>query len=105
MHSPPRKGKGLIKKKKRSRKGDELLKRVRMMLFALLYGDEETGVHLPRIQTELLWITIPRKKAYALLPFMRAVTEIGGRGTWIDPEGKAHDATTDNIILEVVYGE
>ncbi len=105
LDSPPRKGKGLIPKKKRTRKGEDLLNKARLLLFALLYGDEETNVSIPRIQTELLSITVPRKKVAALLPFMRAVTEIGGRGTWIDPEGKSHDVTSDNIILEVVYWE
>ncbi len=105
LNSPPRKGKGLISEKKRTKKGEDLLNRARLLLFALLYGDEETNVSIPRIQTELLSITVPRKKVVALLPFMRAVTEIGGRGTWIDPEGKSHDVTSDNIILEVVYWE
>lgn len=103
LKKPPRKGRRVLKNKHRSSKGNELLDRAKLLLFALLYGDKDSNVMLSRIQNELLSITVNRRKAHCLLPFMKAVTEIRGKGTWI--EGNSADVTTDNVILEVVYGE
>ena len=36
---------------------------------------------------------------------MKATTEIGGLGTWQDPDSVSNDDRADNILLQVEYGE
>lgn len=107
LTKPMRKGKGVLQKKHRSKKGNELLERSKDLLYALLYGDEEINVKLPRGEYELLTLTIPRLKAFSLESILKAASITSSKGTWIDPfkKSKANDVSTDNIIIEVQYKE
>lgn len=99
------KGRGVIPTKHRSKEGNELLQEAKDLFYALLYGDDELNVNFARMDGELLTITMPRLKAYTLLPYMKSVTEIGSKGTWRDPGDLSNDVEADNVILEVEYRE
>ncbi len=101
----PEMGLEVISNKYRTKKGNELLQKAKDVLFACLYGDEVLNVNIERVENELLTITMSRLKAYTLQPYMKAVTELGGKGTWFDIENISHDHKTDNVILEVEYRE
>lgn len=101
----PEMGEGVLLPKHRTKKGDELLQMAKDILFAALYGEESLNVDLTRVENELLTITMTRLKAYTLQPYMKAVTESSGKGTWFDPENISHDQSSDNVILEVEYRE
>lgn len=100
----PKPGGALISAMHRNPRGERLLQEAKDMLFALLFGDAECGVHLERSERELLTLTMPRAKAH-VLEFMQAATEFSGSGTWQDPADVANDSRADNVILEVEYGE
>lgn len=104
LGNAPPKGTELIAEEHRTRKGEELLTEAKDILFAVLYGDESTYVTFERVEQELLTITLPRFKARAL-DFMRATTEIGGLGTWQDPDNVSNDDRAENVLLQVEYGE
>ncbi|NEO42864.1 MAG: hypothetical protein F6K55_01335, partial [Moorea sp. SIO4A3] len=42
---------------------------------------------------------------FHVIDFMVAVTQIGGEGTWKDPNNVSHDDREKNIILQTEYGE
>lgn len=88
----------------RSVAGNALLQHAKDVLFALLFGDEDTGTRLERVQQELLTLAMPRSKATAL-DFMQASTELAAAGTWQDPESVSNDERADNVLLEVQFGE
>ncbi|WP_248964690.1 hypothetical protein [Sphaerisporangium perillae] len=102
---PPDKGGPLISAAHRSPRGEALLREAKDLLHALLFGGEEDGVRLDRVQRESLTLTVPRAKAHAVAPLMRAATEIGAEGTWRDSERVADDDRAANILLQVEYGE
>ncbi len=104
---PIKMGKGVLKNKNRSKKGNELLQKAKDVLYALLYGDKDINVKLDRVEFELLTITIPRLKAYTLESIMKAASITSSKGTWIDPMSrtKTNDVSTDNVIIEVQYRE
>ncbi len=104
LASAPQRGTAMISGEFRTPEGEALLVHANEMLFGLLFGDEATGVSFDRVERELLTLTLPRRKA-AALDFMKAATEIGAVGTWRDPEGVSDDSRTDNVVLEVEYGE
>lgn len=100
----PRKGSRLLGPEHRTAAGGRLLAEAKDVLYALLFGDRETGARFHRVERELLTLTLPRGKA-AALEFMQASTELAGAGTWRDPENAASDERADNVIIEVEYGE
>lgn len=59
----------------RTPKGIELLNDAKDMLWAALYGSPESNVNIPRVERELLVITIPGRKAF-VFNFFQAVTEV-----------------------------
>lgn len=85
-------------------KGEALLERAKDMFYALLFGSESTNTHLPRIQREMLVVTLPKHKAQSL-NFLQASTQQTAIGTWQDPESVSNDVQAENIILEVEFGE
>ncbi|MEV5463473.1 hypothetical protein [Streptomyces sp. NPDC002788] len=103
--APPAKGGALLGPEHRSTEGERLLTEAKDLLHALLFGDEEAGVRLDRVERELLTLTLPRHKAHAIAFVLRAATEIGAAGTWRDPGGAANDERAPNTILQVEYGE
>jgi hypothetical protein len=103
VKAPP-KGTVMLKKEHRTNKGEKLLTEAKDILFAVLYGDENTYVDFKRVEQELLTMTIPRFKSSAL-DFMKATTEIGSLGTWQDPDSVSNDDRADNVLLQVEYGE
>ncbi|MTE19780.1 hypothetical protein F0L17_11735 [Streptomyces sp. TRM43335] len=102
---PPGKGGALVPARCRSAAGEELLREAKDLLYALLFGDAEAGVQLPRVERELLTLTLPRAKAHAVAFLMRAATEIGAVGTWRDPRRRADDERAPNVLVQVEYGE
>ncbi|MFE0812928.1 hypothetical protein ACFW4M_35915 [Streptomyces sp. NPDC058794] len=102
---PPVKGSCSLGPEHRSPEGERLLTEAKDLLHALLFGDEEAGVRLERVERELLTLTLPRHKAHAIAFVLRAATEIGAAGTWRDPGGMANDERAPNTILQVEYGE
>ncbi|UYQ60228.1 hypothetical protein [Streptomyces peucetius] len=102
---PLEKGAGLLGPEHRSAEGESLLTQAKDLLYALLFGDAEIGVHLDRVERELLTLTMPRSKAHAISFVLRAATEIGAAGTWRDPRGAANDDRAPNTLLQVEYGE
>lgn len=62
----PRPGGILIGGLHRSPAGEHLLEEAKDMLFALLFGDAECGVQLPRTERGVLVLTAPRAKAGVL---------------------------------------
>ncbi|MCZ9342991.1 hypothetical protein NGM37_35060, partial [Streptomyces sp. TRM76130] len=86
---PPVKGSRLLGPEHRSLEGERLLTEAKDLLHALLFGDQEAGVRLERVERELLTLTLPRHKAHAIAFVLRAATEIGAAGTWRDPAGAA----------------
>jgi hypothetical protein len=100
----PAKGTTQLTAEHRSPAGEELLQRAKDVLYALLFGDEQTNTRLERVQQELLTFALPRFKASAL-DFMRASTELTAAGTWQDPDSVSNDERADNVVLEVQYGE
>ncbi|HZG04283.1 MAG TPA: hypothetical protein VE546_12030 [Streptomyces sp.] len=102
---PPPKGGGLVPARCRSATAGELLRTAKDLLYALLFGDAEAGVELPRVERELLTLTMPRAKAHAVSFLMRAATEIGAVGTWRDPRRRADDERAPNVLVQVEYGE
>lgn len=100
----PEKGTDLIIAEFRTQKGNDLLVHAKDILFTLLFGDKSTNTDLPRMQQELLTLTLPRFKAEAL-DFMKATTELSALGTWQDPDSVSNDSRADNVIFEVEYGE
>lgn len=100
----PAKGEELIAAQHRNPTGEQLLERTKDVLFALLFGDEHTGTRLPRTQHKLLTFALPRAKSSALA-FLRASTELPAAGTWQDPDDASNDERTDNVLLEVQYGD
>jgi hypothetical protein len=104
LASVPPKGTRLIGDADRTAAGSHLLQHAKDVLFSLLFGDESIGTSLARIQRELLTFTLPRFKAEAL-DFMKAATELRAAGTWQDPSNVSHDSRTDNVLVEVEFGE
>jgi hypothetical protein len=102
--NPSPKGGGLIAFEERSEAGNALLREVKDLLYALLFGTPEMNVSLERTERELLSITLPRSKRFAL-DFMMAATEMEVRGSWRDPGGQAHDERVANVIMEIEFGE
>ncbi len=102
--NPPAKGTDLIATEYRSEKGEALLTKAKDILFAVLFGDESTYVNFDRVEQELLTMTLPRFKSQAI-DFMKATTEIGGLGSWQDPDSVSNDDRTENVLLQVEYGE
>ena len=102
--NPPPKGTDLITTECRSEKGEALLIKAKDILFAILFGDESTYVKFDRVEQELLTLTLPRFKAQTI-DFMKATTEIGGLGSWQDPESISNDDHVENILFQVEYGE
>lgn len=100
----PAKGKDLIAGEFRTPEGNALLQHAKDMLFGLLFGDESSGTHLHRKQRKLLTLTVPRLKA-DVLDFMKATTELSATGTWHDPAGGDSDLRTDNVVMEIEFGE
>ena len=100
----PAKGTTQLTAEHRSPAGEELLQRAKDVLYALLFGDEQTNTQLERVQQELLTFALPRFKASAL-GFMRASTELAAAGTWQDPDSVSNDERADNVVLEVQFGE
>ncbi len=100
----PEKGTDLITEEFRTQKGNDLLVHAKDILFTLLFGDKSTNTDLPRVQQELLTLTLPRFKAEAL-DFMKATTELSALGTWQDPDSVSNDSRADNVIFEVEYSE
>ena len=100
----PAKGTTQLTAEHRSPAGEELLQRAKDVLYALLFGDEQTNTRLERVQQELLTFALPRFKASAL-DFMRASTELTAAGTWQDPDSVSNDERADNVVLEVQFGE
>ena len=98
----PSKGADWITDKYRSPDGNQLLALAKDMLFGLLFGDEQTNTRFQRTQRELLTLTLPRTKS-DMLDFMQAKTEMRAKGTWQDSAGT--DMSTDNVVLEIEYGE
>jgi len=104
LDGAPQKGSELITEAHRTAKGEALLTEAKDVLFALLYGDEDTAVSFDRVERELLTITVPRFKAWTLY-FMKASTELGGFGTWQDPENVSNDEREEDVLMLVEYGE
>jgi len=104
LKGTPPKGTELITGKHRTEKGEALLTEAKDILFAVLYGDANTHVTFTRIEQELLTMTLPRFKSGAL-DFMKATTELGGLGTWNDPDSVSNDDRAENVLLQVEYGE
>ncbi|MEZ3179453.1 hypothetical protein KYY02_12355 [Streptomyces pimonensis] len=102
---PPPKGGPVIGREHRSAEGEELLCQAKDVLYALLFGDEGIGVHLERVERELLTLTLPRAKAYTVACVLQAATEIGAHGTWRDPHGTSDDDRAANTVYQVEYGE
>lgn len=100
----PAKGTDLITDEFRTSEGVALLQHAKDMLFGLLFGDESTNTRFHRTRRKLLTLTVPRMKS-DMLDFMKATTELNARGTWQDPKGGDKDLRTDNVILEIEYGE
>lgn len=100
----PAKGGALITYQQRSAAGSELLRDAKDLLYALLFGAAHNQVNLPRVQRELLSITVPHNKRY-VLDFMMAVTELSAVGSWNDPDGDANDERARNVVMEIEYGE
>lgn len=101
---PPAKGGALIVRSQRSDAGQRLLQDAKDVLYALLFGGPEMNVRLERVERELLSMTLPRNKRFAL-DFMMAVSEIDVKGSWRDPGGGASDERAANVVMEVEYGE
>ena len=104
LGSAPEKGTAMLTDDSRTPEGSRLLLYAKDVLFALLFGDQETNTLLERTQRELLTLTVPRDKVEAL-DFMKATTELSAFGTWQDPESVSNDQRADNVLLEVEYGE
>ncbi len=104
LSNAPVKGTVMVPGECRTEKGEQLLTEAKDILFAVLYGDESTFVTFNRVEKELLTMTIPRYKAGAI-DFMKATTEIGGLGTWQDPDSVSNDDRAENLLLQVEYGE
>ncbi|MDN0194126.1 hypothetical protein [Streptomyces sp. S.PNR 29] len=102
---PPAKGGPLIAPHHRSPAGEDLLREAKDLLYALLFGGDDEGVRLGRVERELLTLTVPSAKAHAVSFMLRAATEIGAVGTWQDPAGRAHDERAPNLLVQVEYGE
>ena len=100
----PTKGGELITENLRSAQGNELLQHAKDMLFGFLFGDESTKTNFHRTERELLTLTVPRTKSDAL-DFMKAATKLNAQGNWQDPKGSTTDLRTDNVVLEIEYGE
>lgn len=100
----PARGSGLITAEHRSVEGTRLLQHAKDMLYGFLFGDESTSTSLQRTQRQLLTLNLPRSKAQTL-DFMKATTELSATGTWQDPGSGSAEARTDNIVLEIEYGE
>lgn len=86
LRNPPEKGGALITADQRSDAGNALLREAKDLLYALLFGTSEMNVALARKERELLAMTLPRSKRFAL-DFMMAVSEVEVRGSWRDPKG------------------
>ena len=104
LYNPPPKGTDIITPEYRSERGEILLTLAKDTLFAILFGDESMCVYFDRVEQELLTMTLPRYKAQAL-DFMKATTEIGGLGTWQDPNNASNEDHAEYAILQVEYGE
>lgn len=100
----PAKGTDLLGPEHRDEAGELLLQTAKDMLFALLFGGDDTVTRLERTQHELLTFALPRHKAGAL-DFMRASTELTAAGTWQDPESVSNDERADNVLMEVQFGD
>ena len=100
----PAKGTALIGPEHRSASGATMLTLAKDVLFALLFGDDETNTRLDRVQQELLTMAVPRFKA-GCVDFMQASTELAAAGTWQDPHSVSNDERADNVLLEVQFGE
>ena len=102
--NPPHLGLASIETYQRTEKGESLLEEAQDMLYASLYGDTSINVNLTRGQEELLTMMLPQDKSEKL-SFLKAVTQVNALGTWKDPEGVSNDDQTNNIGLQVEFGD
>ncbi|WP_299104921.1 hypothetical protein [uncultured Tenacibaculum sp.] len=100
--NPPHMGLDTISSLQRSSNGDLLLEKARDVLYSCLYGDESINIHLTREQEEILTIMLPVSKSDSLF-FLKAVTEVEAKGTWLDPEGISNDQQTPNHKLQIEF--
>ncbi len=82
LTSAPTTGAGIIKPSHRTPLGNALLDHAKDVLFGLLFGDHATRTSFERVERELLTVTVPRAKVFAL-EFMKASTELNAAGTWM----------------------
>ncbi len=92
----PLQGMAVITAAHRSEKGNALLQEVKDLFWALLYRSSDTKVALKRVERELWAITVVEHKAFAF-GFLQAVTEVGVKGTWRDPDNMSTDIGASNI--------
>lgn len=104
LPAAPQQGLSIVSEQHLTATGAELLLLSKDILFGLLFGEESHGVQLKRSHREILNVTIPRHKAFAL-NFMQAVTQHTVAGTWLDPESVSNDSNAENIVLEIEFGE
>ncbi len=102
--NPPHMGLATIEPYQRSKKGEALLEKAQDILYLALYGDQTINVNLTRGQEEILTIILPQSKSDSLF-FLKAVTEVNASGTWQDPDGISNDDHTNNVGLQVEFGD
>lgn len=100
--NPPHMGLDIIAPHQRSSTGKLLLEKARDILYTCLYGDETINIHLARIKEEILTIMLPASKSDTLF-FLKAVTEVEAKGTWLDPEGVSNDQQAPNHKLQIEF--
>ncbi|GLX01889.1 hypothetical protein [Microtetraspora sp. NBRC 16547] len=104
LRNPPPKGGDLVPAGCRSPQGEALLCQAKDLLHALLFGGEEEGVRLNRVERELLTLAVPSAKSHAVAPLLRAATGIGVEGTWRDPLRVAADDQAADTVYQLEYG-
>ncbi|CAL2103381.1 conserved protein of unknown function [Tenacibaculum sp. 190130A14a] len=100
--NPSHMGLEIITPNQRTPKGNILLEKARDLLYVCLYGDNTMNIDLERGKEEILTIILPESKSDTFF-FLKAVTEIDVKGTWLDPEGISNDEQAKNHKLQVEF--
>jgi hypothetical protein len=104
LHPPP-KGSGIVAADQRSAAGQALLRDAKDVLYALVYGDDGTGVRLERVERERLTLTLPSAKAHTIASVLCPAADYGTEDTRHDPAHQVADDRAPDSVIRVAYGE
>jgi hypothetical protein len=102
---PPPRGSAIVGAEQRSAAGQALLRDAKDVLYALVHGDDDTGVRLTRVERELLVLTLPRAKAHTVASVLCPPAQPDAGCTGSAPARRVDAGREPDGVIRVPYGE